>query len=585
MLIKRQEKNGNAPPHLKQKVSLLNARGRPIWQTSTMKLLVVVIILIVANYLDIPNQLSTFTGVTSKSPTARRRWSFTFGNEYTNPNDIPCKIQQALTNFNEKRTRQSKSISEARQAYQKRYKRNPPRLFNIWADFALQHNSQVIDEYDQIEIDLKPFRRTGINRSAWHKIISAAKRAEPGEMLGSLSIVDGVAIAIGPLKGTMSVHTLEGLIAPFAPLLPDMNILFNWFAEPRVLASSSVTEGVSDTNGITPSYMHFVNYSGQSTMDLLTSSCPYNGLAKITGSKDVTSRDFCRQAQENPEMEQWHGFYKAPDRFHPTRSLFPLLSRAKLSVFDDILAPNVCYGHTDYRVWGENDTIAFTQKHRDIYWRGSMTGISMTPSNWVYGQRHRLVRYAQSMREYITGQVEGTPFNLYEPFFSSAPWKGSVSTSLSRLTSDALNVGFSGTGRGTDPKVTNEIKKEHPLKSRDAPNEAFRHQFVLDVDGQSMSCRFYSLLESNAVVFKQTIWAEWHDDRLIPWIHYIPIDIDLSRHEIPLYLDWFLNSDKGQEYAEIVARESRSWAEQSLRSIDLTIYLFRILIEIDSIMK
>lgn len=318
-------------------------------------------------------------------------------------------------------------------------------------------------------------------------------------------------------------------------------------------------------------------------MDLLSASCPYNGLTSDL-EVDITTRDFCKQAKLTPESADWHGFYTAPDHFHPSWTLFPLFSRAKISVFNDILAPNVCYGHTDYRVWGENDTIPFNTKQKDIYWRGSMTGMQMTPTNWYHGQRHRLVRYVQSMREYITGIQEGNKTSIFEPSFSQAPWNSDVKHALSRLSAKSLNIGFSGFGRGNSAKICDPIKEELPLMSRDLPKEIFNHQFVVDVDGQSMSCRFYSLLESNSVVLKQTIWGEWHDDRLVPWLHYVPIDIDVMQHEIPLYIDWFIHAPEGQRYADIIASESRQWTGKSLRSIDITIYFFRLLIELNDIM-
>ncbi|UZJ55675.1 hypothetical protein CBS101457_004995 [Exobasidium rhododendri] len=493
-----------------------------------------------------------------------------------------CKIELALQHFNAKQARQSKTVQQARLAYQKRYGRKPPLRFDVWADFALQHKSPIIDDFDQVEVDMRPFRKAKLSRAAWQSRIGAAKASEPGEMLGLMSFVDGDVVALGPLVGTMSASTLESLLAPIAPLLPDMSILFNWFAEPRILAPiKKVGE---------PRNVSFEDFTGRSTMEALELSCPNENLCKNAegGEKNVpVTRDLCSYIRKYgaEDVEQQHGFFRGPDQFHPTRSLIPLFSRAKMSVFNDILAPNVCYGHGDYRMWTENDTIPFTDKTKDIYWRGSMTGITQKRTDWMYGHRHQAVRYMQSLREFVTGQAEGEGPSSFASFFQQAPWTKEMERAAARLPASAWNVAFTGTICGNDKGLCDQIKKELSTRPRDKFGHAYEHQFVLDIDGQSMSCRLYSLLESNSVVFKQTLWGEWHDDRLVPWLHYVPIEVDLKRHDIPLYLDWFVNDAKGQRYAELISRESRKWSAKSLRSIDLTIYYFRLLIELEDIMS
>ena len=45
-------------------------------------------------------------------------------------------------------------------------------------------------------------------------------------------------------------------------------------------------------------------------------------------------------------------------------------------------------------------------------------------------------------------------------------------------------------------------------------------------DGNAWSARFKRLLNSNALVLKSTIYPEWWNDRIQPWVHYVPVKVD-----------------------------------------------------------
>ena len=112
-----------------------------------------------------------------------------------------------------------------------------------------------------------------------------------------------------------------------------------------------------------------------------------------------------------------------------------------------------------------------------------------------------------------------------------------------------------------------------PLAEKRPSSFAFNNRFLMDVDGNSMSCRFYRLLDSNSLDFKQTIYAEWHDDRIVPWLHYVPVSVEFE--ELPILLDFFTNHKTGQQLGELIANHSRDWAATALRKVDLSIYTYR----------
>ena len=73
------------------------------------------------------------------------------------------------------------------------------------------------------------------------------------------------------------------------------------------------------------------------------------------------------------------------------------------------------------------------------------------------------------------------------------------------------------------------------------------------------------------------MFQEWHDDRLIPWIHYVPISLKMT--ELPETLRFLAQTEKGQAIAKIIAEQRSEWALKVLRQEDLGLAVFRILLE------
>src|SRR5688572_27787141 len=98
---------------------------------------------------------------------------------------------------------------------------------------------------------------------------------------------------------------------------------------------------------------------------------------------------------------------------------------------------------------------------------------------------------------------------------------------------------------------------------------------AFDIDGNGLSGRLYPLLRSNSAVFRQAIFREWHDQRIFPWLHYIPMGLDLT--DLRELMEFFLGD--GEALLEKVAEEGRTVAESVLRREDMRIYMYRLLIE------
>ena len=108
-------------------------------------------------------------------------------------------------------------------------------------------------------------------------------------------------------------------------------------------------------------------------------------------------------------------------------------------------------------------------------------------------------------------------------------------------------------------------------EDREPEDLSENYRYLYDLDGNSMSTRFYRLLSREAVVLKQTWFQEWHNDRLIPWAHYIPITMEMG--ELPAVLNFLMNDPRGEAMSAQVAQAGSRQAREVLRQIDMSIYI------------
>jgi hypothetical protein len=106
---------------------------------------------------------------------------------------------------------------------------------------------------------------------------------------------------------------------------------------------------------------------------------------------------------------------------------------------------------------------------------------------------------------------------------------------------------------------------EHkPLK------EVWRWKYVIDVDGWGYSARWRALIVSKSLALKSTIYHEWYSERMVPWVHFVPISAKMD--ELYDVLGYFLGG--GEDAPEIVAHEEeakkiaeagKDWADKNMR--------------------
>jgi len=136
-------------------------------------------------------------------------------------------------------------------------------------------------------------------------------------------------------------------------------------------------------------------------------------------------------------------------------------------------------------------------------------------------QRLALMTKANSTEQVLLlGQTESGRWRLY-------------ATTMSKIVS-MFSIRIVGTLPQCDEAACEAEEEAFGISNNtvsDPETASHAHKFVLDMDGNGFSERFYRLLRSNSLVLKQALYEEWHDDRLIPWVHYIPVSA--SFEELP----------------------------------------------------
>ncbi|XWW96701.1 hypothetical protein V2A60_004678 [Cordyceps javanica] len=448
----------------------------------------------------------------------------TFGGNREHPVDI--LMHGARAQFNGLLHRQSKSLEEAQAEYRRRYKIDPPAGFEAWYHFAVAHKSPIIDEFDLIHQSIAPFLK--LSGVELQRIMDAAFYADGSNFPGAE--------------------------------LPDVRFLVNHLDEPTVVLPSERTTEVRVTN-----------LSGQPIWANITKACAAhqveNSHAKderesyaLPFIKDAASAmDICR----HPEYEHLHGLFMSPVSFRLTEALVPILSVGAPSTMGDILIPSPAYLEAEF-VYDASVEPDFYTKTNNLYWAGSTSGAFAHDDGWRAYHRQRFVQFAQNLgREqyYYLREKDDAVERVPSSFLNGRLYDVAFTRIFQCITRQCREQrAFFPPGAWAD--------KDAALKSR----------LVFDLDGNGISGRYYKLLASKSLPLKQTLIREWHDERLVPWVHYVPVSQSLE--ELPELVMYLTSTESGQKKAKEMADKGREWYAKALRKEDMAIYVYRLMLEL-----
>ncbi|OTB19385.1 glycosyltransferase family 90 protein [Daldinia sp. EC12] len=517
----------------------------------------------------------------------------------------------------------STTLKLAVEEYKDRHQgRNPPPNFDKWFEYAQQRKSVIIDKFDQIEKDVRPF---------WG--MKPQQIQEGLEKLYELSDIAIIKITDGKASHNLPAQSPQlpvldfavSMISTFVAHLPPMSIAINLNDRPRILVPWDDVHRLTmaGSRGRFPLLPHRTHKRGEeynlgkrSPIDAANAAsasntqtyvaqtkfrqlealaCPPGSAARGGVHWDV--RDFClscvkphSQGQflgdwemyldpcHQPDVFNLHDFHTTPHLYDLQQDLLPIFSKSKTDSFNDILFPLI-----GPNLMGADDVV-FEKKKDVVFWQGDASDSRIiTTSSLFGGHRHRLVHMANNASandaiSMLLGDiVDGKDKFRYEKTLLEEA-NGPLPFQFSFIDDESC----------ADAKHCQLLRTEFGLKE---PAKSFDNRYVMVLDSaDGPSPNLLPILRSNSVPVLSTIFREWYTERLMPWVHFVPAD--LRYHGLHSTLAYFIGlKNRGPingrsrltqgrlEDARWIAEEGRKWADKAIRREDMEVYMFRLLLE------
>ncbi|RDL32103.1 Uncharacterized protein BP5553_09505 [Venustampulla echinocandica] len=516
-------------------------------------------------------------------------------------------IKDAELEFEKKLTGQSKTLDAAVVEYRRRYGIPPPPNFDKWYEFATKKGIQLIDEYDSIHHSLLPF--WALKPSAIRNRAQEALGYDANNLIGAL-IRNGKITKIAG-GGEWQMNATEGMMKEFIKYLPDMDLAFNIHDEPRVVVPhDDLARLVKIANEVTlpaanavstprnswsssPSDLgdgtrfedikttRFNVFAHQPTWTNSRLSCPPDSPSRSLedGPKEdniqsyatgelgfVYNQTALSDICQSPSLSHTYGFFDRPNAYNIVHDLFPIFSQSKISSYQDIIYPSPWYWYGKV-AYDEAEDMDWAEKEGKIYWRGSTTGGFSRDGGWRRQHRQHVVKKVNAVDQakILVNRGESE---------TKEDWQvKEVPRSDFR---ELFDIYFSHIGQ-CDDHDCNAQKEFFDIKEAAKQQDAWKYRYLLDMDGNAFSGRFYAFLKSKSLVYKLAIFKEWHAEWLQPWVHYIPLS--LRGDEWVEAVRWFSSEPAGKTEAKRLALQGRDWANKVLRNEDLEVWFFRLLLE------
>lgn len=517
---------------------------------------------------------------------------------------------------------QSDSLPVAVQEYLERHNgRDPPAKFDVWYKFAKDHNSPILDHFAQMENDILPF--WGMAPS---KIREGIRRAVDEPDMAMLKIHNGTAKHnLGPANAyRLVMEELVNLVKDFAKHLPDMELAINMDDRPRVLIplddvgrykaagqrkrfSKLLPRDVGFPEEMPEPKLAPVgpdaqrNYLPVTALREMTAlTCPTGTTVRSGVHWDI--RDICESCV-NPQstgqfLTNWplsqdichqsdllrlHSFHITPAELRPTQELLPVFSRSKTDSYGDILLPLRRITEPP-----EPHTESFDNKIKKLYWRGKVDRLWSSRELLRGGQQERLVHtVSTSLSSSEKTSVLLPSRRNHDKFDYQEVSTKDLNTAL------PIDIGFSSYSACRPNSGNNCDLVRYDDFGTKVDGELLRHQYVMCMDTDHGPSRdVLSVVRSATVPFYASVFKEWYSERLMPWVHFVPVD--LRFHGLHSTLAYFTGIEKKPEYkingrevemkgkvddGKWIADQGMQWANKALRKEDMQVYLFRLLLE------
>ncbi|CAI7638061.1 unnamed protein product, partial [Penicillium pancosmium] len=526
---------------------------------------------------------------------------------------IDALIQTADTYFQRLLKEEPPNLASATERYRARRGRHPPPGFAEWFEFAKSKNALVLEEFfDQIYHDLTPFwaldpqelRRQA--RSISTRIVVRGHVAkmvtdQPRSWMDSwMELVQTLETRLPDIDMPINVMDESRVIVPFETISEyvEKERSIRHIISPKSAVSEYMTLPESDKEETPPFDPGFTGPGEGGYWEMARAGCPPRSPARNSHVNHVNFSsvpwefdNFDRMAYNGyvmnytlakdpcvrPELQALHGTFLEPISVSTTQKLLPIFGGSKLPVNNEILLPPAMYwakiehysGGEDYHggSWGS--------KHDKLVWRGSATGGRARESNWSGFQRHRFMSMMNATSVRQAEETDGSGINFKLPDYDkySLP-KGSVPDMIEEHTDTGFVHLVCFPYIEADPRCS-YTDPYYEIMPGLSMKDMYNSKYLPDLDGNSFSGRFRGFMLSTSLPIKATIYNEWHDSRLIPWVHFVPMDTTYL--DIYGIMAYFLGGH--DDVARKIALAGKAWSEKVLRREDMQIYTYRLLLE------
>ncbi|KAH0578976.1 hypothetical protein H2248_003152 [Termitomyces sp. 'cryptogamus'] len=500
-------------------------------------------------------------------------------------------IELANARWKSKLSRASKTLDEAVREYEKRYRRRPPKGFDKWWRYVKEHDIKLPDEYDQIYKDLEPFWgyhpldlqrlqdeqefhtdtfTLGTNETNQLEVLrvsfaSGVNSWNPDDLLGGarsiIEILKDVEQDLPPFRAVISPHDSPSLFSDYEVKKMALD------------AASSNTYMDVDSIAIGPP-------------NGWLSGCSPTSRARQGGSEQLSQQktfihdhrkamDPCR----HPYLLESIGEFLKHEHPGPSHRMLPRFAYCATLMHHDIQIPTLFAWVDD--VLPRSDDPQWDQKLDErLVWRGSNTGIwHAQDTRWQKAQRTRLVDLARDLNGTVKVLLSSSTEDVRVGEGIEIP-RGKVNPAM-------MDVAFAGEPVGCHEETCLELRRRYEWRRRQGSKESGQFKYIIDVDGNAWSSRFKRLITSNSLVFKATVYPEWFFDRIEPWVHYVPVQVDYSDvyDALAFFRGGLYGEDRREELARTIANEGRAWSRTFWRKEDITAYVYRLILEYARVMS
>ena len=526
---------------------------------------------------------------------------------------------------------QGSTLEVAVESYKQRYNRSPPPGFDIWHEYAIQRSSLVIDDFDDMYDELRPFWALSPAdiRQRTQELI-----ADPWNEVAGIEIRNGGA-TMGPNFKPTHRWMVEGFTSisnDFIHHLPDMDLALNMHDEPRVAVPYTKMQDLlkraqNDQKSHDPTKadwtldrasdwakgesvgqrQHLTEAPRENSFWASTSACPPTSAARKyhmwrsealcfpcanvhSQAGIVTNWTLAGSPCHQPDLRNLHGFYLSPSAYRISHELLPIFSQSKVKGFSDILIPS-SWNYNDkfkYAPKEEFPDVNYTEKDNSVFWRGTTSeGVSRF-GTWKGMARQRLVHLANNNTS--TFFSASNPILLPDFYRNGRLSPQYVKDPVDQVDT-TFDISFINIDRAWDSDGADQ-ESEFGLTHWTDFQSHWKHRYLIDTDGAGFSGRFIPFLQSRSLPFRMGLFRTWYDSRLTAWAHFVPVDIRL--HGLFSTLAYFTGTngvkgaktlkgrvgmEKRLKAGQAIADRGRDWAEKVLRKEDMEIYLFRLLLE------